>query len=59
MGEGCEERFDFKFFKWIWDFPQKRRPALIKMLEELSDEKNIIILSSLKEVRKFKKQNEG
>ena len=59
MGEGCKERFDLEFFKWIWDFPKKRRPELIKILDDLSAEKRIIVLSSLKEVRKFKKQNEG
>lgn len=53
MGEGCKERFDLEFFKWIWDFPKKRRPALIKILKELSAEKNIIILSSLREIITF------
>ena len=56
MGEGCEERFDLDFFKWIWDFPKKRRPALIKTLEDLSAEKNVIVLSSLKEIKDFIKK---
>lgn len=56
MGEGCEERFDLEFFKWIWDFPKKRRPALIKTLEDLSAEKNVIVLSSLKEIKDFIKK---
>ena len=59
MGEGCKERFDLEFFKWIWDFPKKRRPELIKILDDLSAEKRIIVLSSLKEVRKFIKQDKG
>lgn len=53
MGEGCKERFDLEFFKWIWDFPKKRRPELIKILDDLSAEKRIIVLSSLKEVKAF------
>lgn len=57
MGEGCEERYDLEFFKWIWDFPKKRRPELIKRLDYFSAEKRIIILSSLKEVKKFIKQD--
>lgn len=53
MGEGCDERFDLEFFKWIWNFPKSKRPSLIKMLENQPKEKKVIILSSLKEVKAF------
>lgn len=53
MGEGCEERFDLNFLKWIWNYPKTKRPEILKRLEQLSKDKQIIILKSPKEVQKF------
>lgn len=53
MAEGCDERFDLGFLKWIWKFPKTRRTSILEMLEEISEEKNVIILSSPKEVKRF------
>lgn len=53
MGAGCEERFDFDFLKWIWDYPKTKRPEILKKLEQLSKEKQIIILRTPKQIRKF------
>jgi adenylate kinase family enzyme len=53
MGEGCEERFELDFFKWIWKYPKTIRPEIIKRLEQFSNVKQVIILKSPKEVRKF------
>ncbi len=30
MGAGCEERFDLQFFKWIWEYPNAKRPTILK-----------------------------
>jgi adenylate kinase family enzyme len=56
MGEGCEERFDFQFFKWIWEYPKTKRPEILKKLEQLSNDKQVIILKSPKEVHQFLKK---
>lgn len=53
MGEGCEEKLDIQFLKWLWDFPKKKRPAILKKLEQLPETKQLIVLKSPKEVRKF------
>ena len=53
MGEGCDERFDFGFIKWVWDFPKKKRPSILQKLELLSHEKQVIILKSPKEIVRF------
>ncbi|TXR98488.1 DNA topology modulation protein [Bacillus sp. SH7-1] len=53
MGAGCEERFDLQFFKWIWEYPNVKRPTIIKELEQLPEEKKVIVLKSSSEVRKF------
>lgn len=57
MGEDCDERFDLEFFKWIWRFPKTRKPAILRKLEDLPQERSVIILSSLKEVKAFINHN--
>jgi len=53
MGAGCKERFDLQFFKWIWEYPITKRPSILKRLNQLSQDKDVIILKSSKEVRLF------
>ncbi|AST91271.1 topology modulation protein [Sutcliffiella cohnii] len=53
MGEGCEERIDFSFIKWIWNYPKTKRPEVINKLKQLSKEKNVIVLKTPRETRKF------
>ncbi|MEW9671582.1 DNA topology modulation protein [Ammoniphilus sp. 3BR4] len=56
MSEGCEERFSFKFFKWIWEYPKTKRPSILERLEQLLNDKEVIILKSPKEVHRFLKE---
>lgn len=56
MGEGCAERFNYEFFKWIWEYPKTKRPKILERLEELSKEKEVIILKAPKEVENFLEQ---
>ncbi|WP_318615646.1 DNA topology modulation protein [Sporosarcina sp. YIM B06819] len=53
MGSGCEERLDFGFLKWIWNYPKTNRPEILKKLEQLSKEKQIIILRTPKQIQNF------
>lgn len=53
MGEGCEERFDLDFLKWIWDYPKTKRLGILQMLERLCGDKKVIIIKSPKEVQEF------
>lgn len=53
MGEGCVERLDFDFLKWIWNYPKTKRPEILKRLDRLSTNKKVIILRSPKEVKQF------
>lgn len=53
MGAGCEERIDFGFLKWIWNYPKKQRPEIMKKLAGLSKEKQVVILRSPKQVQRF------
>jgi hypothetical protein len=37
MGEGCPERFDWEFMKFIWNFNKNNRPGLIALLDQAPD----------------------
>jgi adenylate kinase family enzyme len=58
MGEGCNEKFDLNFIKWIWKYPKTKRPEILKRIEQLCENKTIIILKSPKEVRRFLQQHQ-
>lgn len=55
MGEGCEERFNLEFFKWIWQYPKTKRPEILYRLEQLSNDQHVFILKSPREVEQFLK----
>ena len=53
MGKDCNERLDINFLKWIWRYPKTKRPDIVKKLEGLSTEKQIIILQTPKQIQQF------
>ena len=53
MAEGCPEKFDFAFVKWIlWGFPTKSRKNIIRCLTNYQDNEQIIIKNRTK-LKKF------
>lgn len=52
MGAG-KERINFAFLKWVWHYPKDKKPGILKRLEQLPEEKTIIVLKSTKDVRKL------
>jgi len=46
MAEGCKERLNMEFIKFLWDFPTKTRPIIMKKLNSAIDSKNVIIAKS-------------
>ncbi|WP_214894177.1 DNA topology modulation protein [Exiguobacterium sp. H66] len=53
MGEGCIEQFSWQFLKWVWQYPKARRPGVLRQLDEVRHEKNVVILSSKRDVQTF------
>lgn len=53
IGEGCDEKFDPKFLKWIWDFPARTKPRIEKLLKQFEREKMIIRFRSKQDVENF------
>ena len=53
MAEGVNERLDFDFLKWVWDYPKTKKPVVLKKLKQLPNDKKVIILKSPREVQLF------
>ena len=51
MGDGCPERFDAEFMKYVWGFNKSQRGALYECLEDCTAE--VIILRNRRAVKKF------
>ena len=50
MTEGCPERLNLPYLKWIWTYRRDRRPKIIHKLNGLRADKKIIILTSRREI---------
>jgi adenylate kinase family enzyme len=53
MAEGCEERFDWEFFMWVWNYPKRSKPEKELVLNRYAKEKTIIRLRSNREIEDF------
>ena len=54
MNEGCREKIDLPFLKWIWNYNKENRPNVTEMLDNITD-KEIIIFRKPKDIRDFLK----
>lgn len=52
MGEGCPERFDLEFLKWVWDFNKNKRQKNYRLLSEAKGVE-VIVLKNRREVKRF------
>jgi len=53
MNEGCVEQIDFEFLNWILTYRVTRRPGIMKKLNAVKADKNIVVFKSLASVKKF------
>lgn len=53
MAKGCDEKFDFEFYKWIWDYPARTKPRVEELLKRFENEKTIIRLESQTDIEDF------
>ena len=52
MGPGCNERFDWEFIKWVWNFNRNNRQRIYALLAEATHAK-VMILKNRKEGKRF------
>jgi len=53
MAEGCNEKLDWEFVRWVWSYSRRSRPKVVKLLREHSETKQIVWLRSRAEVETF------
>jgi adenylate kinase family enzyme len=52
MGDGCPERFDWEFMKWVWNFNKNKRDTYYKLLNEVQGVETIV-LKNRRMVKRF------
>ena len=55
VAEGCPEKIDMEFLRWIWTYPRRRKPATLRFLKRLEASKNVYYLQNQQEIEKFLK----
>ena len=55
MAKGCVEKLDLEFISWVWNYSNRSRPRVIKLLNQNSETKRIVWLRSNSEVEQFLK----
>lgn len=53
MAEGCNEKLDFPFLKWVWEYPNRTKPKVEALLQKHQNGKKIFQFKSNKEVENF------
>ena len=52
MGEGCPERFDLEFLRWVWNYNKNKREKNYRLLNE-AEGVQTIVLKNRRMVRRF------
>ena len=52
MGEGCPERIDGEFLKWVWNFKKNNRPKIMAILSQYPDVK-LHIFKNRRQLNRF------
>lgn len=50
MTPGCPERLTWEFVRWVWDYPRRRRPGVLRQLAALPPTTRVVVLRSPREV---------
>lgn len=53
MAPGCDEQLSLEFLRWVWGYPAKQRPAILRRLSALSAGQRAVILRSTSDVATF------
>jgi adenylate kinase family enzyme len=53
MAEGCHERLDWGFIRWVWSYRSRTKPQIVELLRQGARRKQVIWLRSQAEVERF------
>ncbi len=49
LNEGCPERFDLEFYKWVWDFPARSQAKIDKAMATIGAHAQQVFIASDRE----------
>ncbi|EOH99556.1 hypothetical protein UAW_00708 [Enterococcus haemoperoxidus ATCC BAA-382] len=53
MQNNCPEKFDLSFLKWVWNFPNRQRIDILRILQTVPKTKKVIVLKNKKQIQLF------
>jgi len=53
MGRGCKERFDLDFARWIYHYPNSKKPEIVEKLANLETDTQIHVLKNQRDLNEF------
>jgi len=53
MADGCREQLSFEFLAWIWNYPKRSRPKVVRRLEEDRNAGKAVYLRTSKQIESF------
>lgn len=53
LAEGCPDRFDIAFLRYVWNFPAKQRPRIVASIAQFGAHLRVIRLRSDQDVENF------
>ncbi len=56
LNEGCPEKIDWAFLRWIWNYPTRTRSRTIGKLQELEPHQQVIIIKNSKQLHAYIEQ---
>jgi len=59
VAEDCPESLNFEFVSWVWNYPRRSRPKVIKRLQEHAEGRQIFWLRTRSDVQRFLSQIES
>ena len=46
MAEGCPEKIDLEFFRYVWTYRARQRPKLLKFFEEVRPDQTFVCFTA-------------
>jgi adenylate kinase family enzyme len=53
LPDGCPERLTCEFVRWVWGYPTRRRPGILRQLAALDGQKSVVVLRDDASVGRF------
>lgn len=53
MREGCNEKLDWEFVKWVWNYNKNSRENVMELLNKYNDSAEIVVLKDSRDVKRY------